>query len=93
MGKLNLRSFNDILFSALKEGAKKTELLEMEIELAYTTKIGAMEDVIDDLNNGKPYRKHLEAVNNIDANCNELAKMLEESRQEENQQVGECEET
>lgn len=80
---LSLESFNEILFSCLKPGARKSELLAAEIDMAYKAKIEAMEDLISSLNNGEAYHQKLQIVNNIDASLDKLAKQLEDAENEE----------
>lgn len=80
MAEMNLDTFNEILFSAFKDEHKnpkgKLELLSLEIQMAYGTKIDQMEKVIDDLNNGRPYHKNLDIVNNIDSNIDLLEEKI-----------------
>ena len=80
MGKqLNLDTFNEVLFGAFKEQtpAAMLELLTVELQSAMMMKITAMEDVIRDLNKGKPYHQNLRKVNNIDSNLDSLGKKIE----------------
>lgn len=80
MGKqLNLDTFNEILFGAFKEQtpAAMLELLTVELQSAMMMKITAMEDVIRDLNKGKPYHQNLRKVNNIDSNLDSLGEKIE----------------
>lgn len=79
---LNLDTFNEILFGALKENTKKEELLQMEVEMAYGLKIQKMEELVECLNQGKPYHEILQQVNNIDGSCDYLMKQLEEVKGE-----------
>lgn len=83
--KLNMETFNEILFKALKPEAKKSELVEMEIQMAYGQKIQVMEELVDCLNKGKPHKETLKQVNNIDSNLNYLGELLEKTRAEEEQ--------
>lgn len=78
MGKLNIDTFNEILFSALKDNGPrgKAELLGHEIEMAYHMKITAMEALVEALNKGLPYHEQLEQVNNIDHSCDTLNERL-----------------
>ena len=80
MAEMNLDTCNEILFSAFKDVHKnpkgKLELLSLEIQMAYGTKIDQMEKVIDDLNNGRPYHKNLDKVNNIDSNLDLLEEKI-----------------
>ena len=81
MGKtLNINTFNEIIFGAFKDQSPKAkaELLRMEINAAYTMKIQQMEEVIADLNEGRPYHKNLQTVNNIDGNLDDLAAQLDD---------------
>ena len=56
---------------------KRKELLEIELQTAYALKIEAMEKLVECLNHGNTYEEILQKINNIDSNCNEIAKMLE----------------
>ena len=86
MGKLNLDTFNEILFSAFKDEHQNPqgmlELLSMEIQAAYGMKIDQMEKVIDDLNNGRPYHENLRLVNNIDSNIDSLVEKVDKIYEE-----------
>ncbi len=86
MKELNLDTFNEILFSAFKDERKNpqgmVELLQMEIETAYRLKIIQMENVIDDLNNGRPYHMNLQQVNTIDSNLDSLSEKIDKIYEE-----------
>lgn len=56
---------------------KRKELLEIELQTAYARKIEVMEKLVECLNHGNNYEEILQKINNIDSNCNEIAKMLE----------------
>ena len=56
---------------------KRKELLEIELQTAYARKIEVMEKLVECLNHGNTYEEILQKINNIDSNCNEIAKMLE----------------
>lgn len=79
MAELNIDTYNEILFTALKDDGPrgKAELLINEINFAYGMKIAAMEAVIDALNKRLPYHRELEQVNNIDTSCDRLNERLE----------------
>ena len=79
MSTLNLDTFNEILFNAIKP-EKRAELLEAEINMAYGIKIQKMEELVIALNECKPYHEILKDVNNIDANCDLLMAQLEKLR-------------
>lgn len=81
--KLNLETYNEILFGALKEKAKKSEIIEKELNMAYSAKIQLMEELVGALNNNMPYHEILTQVNIVDANCDHLLKELEKYREEE----------
>ena len=88
--KLNLETFNNLLFSAFKDQSPEAllRLYAMELESAYALKIQAMEQVIDDLNNNKPYGIDLQKVNNIDSNLDYLQEKME-TLEKENPQLRE----
>lgn len=74
---LNLDTFNQILFGAIKE-EHHIELLQIELETAMYSKIQEMEKLVDALNNNMPYQKILKTINNIDSNCDLLVRKIEE---------------
>ena len=74
--KLNLESFNEILFKAI-DNDKHIELLEIELQTAYLMKVQKMEELVCLINKGEPYQETLKQVNNIHSNCDSLAEMLE----------------
>ena len=79
--KLNLESFNEILFKAI-DNDKHIELLEIELQTAYLMKVQKMEEFVCLINKGEPYQETLKQVNNIDSKCNLLAEMLEKLKSE-----------
>lgn len=81
--ELSLEKFNEILFSCMKPGVLRAQLLAAEIDMAYKAKIEAMEALVECLNNSEPYHQKLRIVNNIDASLNRLAQQLEEAEKEE----------
>lgn len=81
--KLTIESFNEILFGALKDNVKKSELIAQELSMAYQMKIEAMEELVNKLNGGLPYQNELQKVNNINASLDKLGKLLNEIEQEE----------
>lgn len=74
--KININTFNEILMKCIS-AKKRKELLEIELQTAYALKIEAMEKLVERLNHGNTYEEILQKINNIDSNCNEVAKMLE----------------
>lgn len=82
---LTIESFNEILFDALKDNVKKSEVIAHELSMAYQMKIEAMEELVTKLNGGLPYHNELQEVNNIDASLDKLGKLLNEIEQEEKQ--------
>ena len=72
--KMDLETFNEILFSAFKEQSPKAlhDLYVMELNTAYGIKIQCMEKVINDLNEGLPSHENLQEVNNVDSNLDRL---------------------
>ena len=79
--KLNLESFNEILFKAI-DNDKHIELLEIELQTAYLMEVQKMEELVCLINKGETYQETLKQVNNIDSNCNLLAEMLEKLKSE-----------
>ena len=74
--KFNINTFNEILMKCIP-AKKRKELLEIELQTAYARKIEVMEKLVECLNHGNNYEEILQKINNIDSNCNEIAKMLE----------------
>lgn len=84
---LNLETFNQILFGAIKE-EHHIELLKIELETAMYSKIQEMEKLVDALNGNLPYQKILKTINNIDINCDLLARKIEELEGSQKKQEG-----
>lgn len=84
---LNLDTFNQILFGAIKE-EHHIELLQIELETAMYSKIQEMEKLVDALNDNMPYHKILKTINNIDSNCDLLARKIEELKGSQKEQEG-----
>ena len=84
---LNLDTFNQILFDAIKE-EHHIELLQIALETAMYSKIQEMEKLVDALNNNIPYHKILKTINNIDSNCDLLARKIEELEGSQKKQEG-----
>lgn len=80
MSQLNIDTFNEILFKALKDDSPKgkLELLKAELEMAFMMHIDCMSKVIDDLNHGRKYQSDLEKVNATNHSCECLVKQIEE---------------
>lgn len=79
--KLNLESFNDILFKCIDK-EKHIEMIECELSYAYSMKVQKMEELVCLLNKGEPYQETLKHVNNIDSSCDSLAEILEKLKSE-----------
>lgn len=86
MAKLSLESFNEMLFKAIEPG-KHVELIEREIELAYSMKIQKMEEIVEKLNRSEPYHEVLKEVNNIDRSCDELMAQIKKLREGESHET------
>ncbi len=80
MTTLNIETFNEILFTALKDNSPQgmLDLLKAELSMAYAMKIEAMETVMDALENGRGYKQDLEKVRNIDLSCDTLKNMIDQ---------------
>lgn len=80
MTKLNIGTFNEVLFTALKDNSPKgkIDLLKAELSMAYAMKIEAMEKVIHALENGRGYMQDVQKVRNIDRSCDALKSMIDE---------------
>ena len=74
--KLTINTFNEILMKCIP-AKKRKELLEIELQTAYARKIEVMEELVACLNRGNAYEEILQIINNIDSNCDKIAKMLE----------------
>lgn len=75
--KLNLETFNEILFGAMEE-TNHIKLLEIELETAMWQEFQEMLKLVDALNNNRPYHEILKTINNIDSNCEYLSKKIDE---------------
>jgi len=77
---VNLKSFNEILFHALKDDTSKgkLEFLKAELEIAFSMALESMQDVIDDLNKGRRYQDHLRKTNALIHSCDNLIEQIEE---------------
>lgn len=86
--ELNLDTFNQLIFQAMKPEARKSELLLDEFQLVMGIRLRATDDLIDALNNGNDYHEILEKINTIESNADHIAelyqKALEEEENEEN---------
>ena len=80
MTKLNIGTFNEVLFTALKDNSPKgkIDLLKAELSIAYAMKIEAMEKVIHALEDGRDYMQEMERLRNIDRSCDTLGNMIDE---------------
>lgn len=80
MTKLNIGTFNEVLFTALKDNSPKgkIDLLKAELSMAYAMKIEAMETVIHALEDGRGYMQEMDRLRNIDRSCDTLGNMIDE---------------
>ncbi len=80
MTTLNIETFNEILFTALKDNSPqgKLDMLKAELSMAYAMKIEAMETVMDALENGRGQMQDVQKVRNIDRSCDTLKNMIDE---------------
>ena len=80
MTKLNTGTFNEVLFTALKDNSPKgkLDLLKAELSVVYAMKIEAMEKVIHALEDGRDYMQEMERLRNIDRSCDTLGNMIDE---------------
>ncbi len=80
MTKLNIGTFNEVLFTALKDNSPKgkIDLLKAELSVVYAMKIEAMEKVIHALEDGRDYMQEMERLRNIDRSCDTLKNMIDE---------------
>ena len=80
MTKLNIETFNEVLFTALKDNSPKgkLDLLKAELSVVYAMKIEAMEKVIHALEDGRDYIQEMERLRNIDRSCDTLGSMIDE---------------
>ena len=80
MTKLNIETFNEVLFTALKDNSPKgkLDLLKAELSMVYAMEIEAMETVMDAIENGRGYLQEMERVRNIDRSCDTLNNMIDE---------------
>ena len=80
MTKLNIETFNEVLFTALKDNSPKgkLDLLKAELSMVYAMKIEAMEKVIHALEDGRDYMQEMEKLQNIDRSCDTLKSMIDQ---------------
>ena len=80
MTKLNIGTFNEVLFTALKDNSPKgkLDLLKAELSVVYAMKIEAMKKVIHALEDGRDYMQEMERLRNIDRSCDTLGNMIDE---------------
>lgn len=81
--ELNLDTFNQLIFQAMKPEAKKSELLLNELQLVMSIRLSATDDLIDALNNGNDYHEILDKINTIDSNADHLAEMYQKALEDE----------
>lgn len=81
--ELNLDTFNQLIFQAMKPEAKKSELLLNELQLVMSIRLSATDDLIDALNNGNDYHEILDKINTIDNNADHLAEMYQKALEDE----------
>ena len=93
MTKLNIETFNEVLFTALKDKSPKgkLDLLKAELSMVYAMKIEAMETVMDAIENGRGYMQEVERVRNIDRSCDTLNNMIDEIYKEHSELMEEPE--
>lgn len=79
MTTLNIETFNEILFTALKDNSPqgKLDMLKAELSMVYAMKIEAMETVMDALENGRGYMQDVQKVRNIDRSCDAIKSMID----------------
>ena len=79
MSKLNLDSFNDILFSAFKEQSveKKIELLEHEISFSSEMFLDEVATLLEELDKNNYQSEQFEIIKNIMNNTARLIKQVE----------------
>lgn len=80
---MTLDEFNEILLGALKEGTPKSKLFEVEALEAERVLCGEMLDLVEMLNDGKPYEKQLQRVNIIANNMANILEKLKAAKAEE----------
>lgn len=81
--ELNLDTFNQLIFQAMKPDAKKSELLLHELQLVMSIRLSTTDDLIDALNNGNDYHEILDKINTIDSKADHLAEMYQKALEEE----------
>ena len=93
MTKLNIETFNEVLFTALKDNSPKgkLDLLKAELSMVYAMKIEAMETVMDAIENGRDYMQEMERLRNIDRSCDTLGNMIDEIYKEHSELMEEPE--
>ena len=79
MAKLNIDTFNALMFQALEGQSpqRKLELLRIELDYAYGVKINTMEQLVKELNEGSPYAETLGMVNSADSICEKVGHCID----------------
>lgn len=80
---MTLDKFNEIMLGALKEGTPKSKLFEVEAREAEKMMFCEMLDLVELLNDGKPYEEQLQRVNIIANNLGNILDKLEAAKAEE----------
>ena len=81
--ELNLDTFNQLIFQAMKPEAKKSELFLNELQLVMSIRQDALDDLIEALNNGGDYHEVLDNINNINSSADYLYAMYKKALEDE----------
>lgn len=84
MGKLNLESFNDILFGALKDQSKegKLKMIEAELSMIANMMFDEMAELMDELEKNGYESERFTKIKNIKNNTESLVLEAEKLRKE-----------
>lgn len=80
---MTLDKFNEILLGALEEGTPKSKLFEVEAQEVEKMLFCEMLDLVEMLDDGKPYEEQLQRVNIIANNMANILEKLEAAKAEE----------
>ena len=81
--ELNLDTFNQLIFQAMKPEAKKSELFLNELQLVMSIRQDALDDLIEARNNGGDYHEVLDNINNINSSADYLYAMYKKALEDE----------
>ena len=80
---MTLDEFNNTLLGALKPGTPKSKLFQIEADAAKDLLFCELLDLVELINDGKPYEEQLMRCNNVARNMGDILDKLEEAKAKE----------